>query len=663
METKLLSLMCYTLLTCCTINSNAQANKTLSNLTSPTAVNQSLLPGTTNSINLGSTSLRWKNIHLGNALYLKGILSLHAPGTTNFFAGGFAGNVLVTGNSNTGIGQNALNRLTSGSANTANGSNSMYSNTTGYANTATGSSSLYYNSTGRGNTATGTASLYRNTSGYSNTAAGTNSLYSNTTGYGNTASGYYSMYSNTTGYDNTAMGYEALFKNTIGVKNTACGFAALYNNTTGVYNTAIGYQALFKNTTGDVNTALGFNALYNNTTGLYNTATGYYALYWNIGELNTANGYYALYSNITGGANTAIGLKALYSSTTGYQNNANGYYSLYKNTAGSFNTGTGNFALYSNTTGEFNTAIGYYAGSNNDNNTSCTFVGYDADQSVSTDFANSTALGKTSRITASNQVRIGNSSVTSIGGYEPWTNLSDGRFKKNVKKDVPGLAFISQLNAITYTMDVRSLRSFLGEDRRNKAEGETVREKNFEAEASIQKEIEEKEMIIRTGFVAQEVEAAAKKIGYSFSGVDKPKNEHTPYGLRYSEFVVPLVKAVQELSAKNDELQKQIDELKAIVLKNNPETTLHVSSATLEQNVPNPFTNSTTIHYTLPGKPVSAKIIITDKSGKSLKELNISASGRGSININAATLLSGAYQYSLIIDGKVIDTKQMVLAE
>src|SRR5678815_812838 len=129
------------------------------------------------------------------------------------------------------------------------------------------------------------------------------------------------------------------------------------------------------------------------------------------------------------------------------------------------------------------------------------------------------------RITASNQVRIGNSSVASIGGYEPWTTISDGRFKKNIKEDVPGLAFINQLHAITYTMDVTSLRSFLGEDRQNEAEGKTVRP---EAESLIQKGIEEKEKIIRTGFVAQEVEAAAKKIGYDFSGVDKPQNEHTP---------------------------------------------------------------------------------------------------------------------------------------
>ena len=73
---------------------------------------------------------------------------------------------------------------------------------------------------------------------------------------------------------------------------------------------------------------------------------------------------------------------------------------------------------------------------------------------------------------------------------------------------------------------------------------------------------------IFSGFIAQEVEQAAKESGYEFSGVDKPGNENDFYSLRYSDFVVPLVKAVQELvnqhkeiQASNNTLQNQIDEL------------------------------------------------------------------------------------------------------
>lgn len=55
-----------------------------------------------------------------------------------------------------------------------------------------------------------------------------------------------------------------------------------------------------------------------------------------------------------------------------------------------------------------------------------------------------------------------------------------------------------------------------------------------------------KSAITQSGLLAQEVEKAAKEIGYNFSGVDAPKNSDDYYGLRYAEFVVPLIKAVQE---------------------------------------------------------------------------------------------------------------------
>ncbi len=207
--------------------------------------------------------------------------------------------------------------------------------------------------------------------------------------------------------------------------------------------------------------------------------------------------------------------------------------------------------------------------------------------------------------------------------------------------------------------------------------------------------------ILYTGFVAQDVEKAAKSLNYDFSGVDAAKNDKDLYGLRYAEFVVPLVKAVQELSkqndnkdakidtlqnavtalqSENDDLKKQFADLKTIILHvqqvqqqcspcsaaSSASTTsvstqlVAVSSASLEQNIPNPFSNATSISYTLPQTYSSARIIITDKSGKTLKEINVSGNGKGSIKIDASTLANGVYQYSLYVNNKLIDTKQMV---
>ena len=43
------------------------------------------------------------------------------------------------------------------------------------------------------------------------------------------------------------------------------------------------------------------------------------------------------------------------------------------------------------------------------------------------------------------------------------------------------------------------------------------------------------------------------------------RNEHDLFGLRYAEFVVPLVKAVQELAAEVATLKKENDELRKLV--------------------------------------------------------------------------------------------------
>jgi len=581
--------------------------------------------------------------------------------TGNYFAGTGAG-AGNTGSYNTGVADFTLQSNNSGSYNSAFGYGSLYSNTTGYNNVAVGFKSLYhnkagnfniangrlalyYNLTGAYNIAFGSKALYYNTTGSSNIATGYQALYSNTTGSHNIATGYQAMYSNTTGYNNLASGYLALYYNTTGYMNIAMGVLALEYNKTGFYNTAIGVQGLYNNSTGSYNVATGNYSLRNNTTGSYNTATGYLVLGQNTtGSYNIASGPYALNSNRTGNYNIASGYQALYSNTTGSYNIASGDSALYSNTTGSYNLASGDSALYSNTTGYNNTAYGTIALSNNTTGYNNTAIGYSAGPKKKI-FKNTTAVGYNAIPLANNQVRIGNRKVTSIGGQVGWTSFSDARIKTNIKENVPGLAFINLLRPVTYHFNMAKENELLGI-------------KNSDEDNS-DNDIEK---IDFTGFLAQEVDKAAQKIKYDFSGVDKSGDI---MGLRYNEFVVPLVKAVQELSKQNADLQNQINELKSMITSgnqssfNNQQSTV-ISSASLEQNIPNPFTNSTTINYSIPQKVASAQIIITDQSGKVLKQLNVSGGGKGSIKIDASTLASGAYRYSLYVDGKLIDTKQMV---
>ena len=587
----------------------------------------------------------------GNSVFGYQALFKNTAGYSNVAIGREALRNNITGHNLVAIGDSALYNQAADNfrifANTAVGSKALFTNSYGFENTAIGHKALFSND-GSGNTAIGASALQNNTSGGSNTAIGKYSLSSNTSGLGNTATGSYSLYNNTIGYNNVAYGSSALIHNVGGSNNTANGVSVLYENISGSNNTGIGYWSLVYNTTGYSNTAIGAKALFNNKTGHNQVAIGDSSLF------NYAG---------TSGYNTAIGSKTLYNNTGTY-NTANGYQALYNNTTGFYNTGNGFSALWANTTGIFNTAFGSTALANNTGSYN-TAVGSSSD--VNPGYKNSTALGFGAVATGSNQVMLGNSSVSSVRTYGSIIWSSDGRFKKNIKENVPGLAFIQQLRPVTYNYDIHRLNAHSG-NTNNRLTGD---EKTGATDKMLEDGINKKEQIIYTGFIAQEVEKTANKMGYDFSGIYKPADDKDSYGLDYAEFVVPLVKAVQELSKSNNDKDEMINDLKTRLEKIeallNPQSSTinskiqktNIAAASLEQNVPNPFTGATMVNYTLPSIYSSAKIIIYDKAGKALKQLNISGSGKGSLKIDASLLSNSAYHYSLYVDGKLIDSKQM----
>ncbi len=441
-----------------------------------------------------------------------------------------------------------------------------------------------------GNIFLGVGAGQTNAAGQANTAIGEYALFTNTDGNFNAASGYYALTANTNGYNNTAHGAYALYNNTLGVSNTAVGRNALFGNINGAFNTAVGTDALLTNT-GSYNTANGYKAAYFNTSGSFNTATGSWALYSNVGGLNnTANGYKALNQNLNGLSNTASGKEALYYNNEGNNNTAMGSDALHNNTNGSFNTANGNNALYNNNTGRDNTgignnalannfagnfnasigssalmnnqngsnntAIGSFALSSNTNGSNNTALGYAAD--VNTLVFNSTAIGSGAIINASNKVRIGNSSVTVIEGQVAYSFPSDARFKYNIKENVPGLDFIKKLTPVTYYFDNQKLDSYTKTG---------ILNNSISVHDSGNSEIS-----LHTGFLAQDVEKVASELGYEFDGIHTPVNDKDHYSLAYSQFVMPLVKAIQEqqamIEALKNKLELQEKRLAALETKN-----------------------------------------------------------------------------------------------
>lgn len=660
----------------------------------------------------GSTSLKNNTTGASNTAIGEKALQNNTTGGNNTALGSGALYSNGSANNNTAVGFQSLNKNTS-SDNTAVGYQSLFNNVDGYQNTAIGGKALFSNTSGGSNIAIGLNALELNTAGLNNIATGVAALSNNTTGNNNTAYGYFALHSNTAS-GNVGVGYWALNSNTIGTNNTAIGTSSLALNTSGFNNTSIGASALVANTTGAYNTALGSTALLNNTTGNSNTAIGEKAMQSNTtGGSNTALGSGALQNSTSSNNNTAVGFQSLYNASSftnnntaiGYQalfntygtdNTAIGYQAGYANTSGANNIfvgensgqantgGTGNVFMgigagSHNTTGNFNTYIGFGSGGITNTNNANTFYGYGSGSGSNGDnnsfvgyFAkpnsaslyNCSAFGYQSVATDNSQLMLGAASLAKLFCSVALTVFSDGRYKRNITENVPGLLFINKLKPVTYHLNVHDIDQKLRVSEDKLTAGEVAK----------------KEKVLYTGFVAQDVEKAAKEIGYDFSGVSKPANDSDFYGIRYTDFIMPLVKAVQELSAKNDSLvqvnasiQSQMNsmqnEIQMLASKagvnisgvNSQQATIRsiLSSASIEQNVPNPYNHSTSIAYNLPAGYSSAQIVVTDYTGKILKTFNVSGQGKAVLHLDGSTLSAGAYNYSFYVNGKLIDSKKM----
>jgi len=601
-----------------------------------------------------------------------GTTTCTATGTSGDCSDTYIGN--AAGASNTGannsyFGDHAGTSNGAGTRNTFLGASAGYSNVRFDDNIAIGYKALFWQSTltvlSTYNLAIGNYALYTNsptgtTNGINNTAVGHNSLYLNTIGTSNSALGFEAMKNNTTAGQNVALGFQALHTQSYSLTttyNTAVGYQALYSNqptasaNTGTSNTAIGHLSLYTNNTGYQNTASGGNALSLNTTGYNNSAHGQAALYRNTtGINNTANGFDALFNNCNGGTvgdfNTATASQALFSNTSGDYNTAEGYQALYANTTGGYNTAVGVSAQLNNTTGSNNTCIGYAADVTNSGWSNCTAIGNGASVTNNGDFV------------------LGNSSVTNLRCQQQTIlALSDRRVKNNIKENVPGLAFINLLKPVTYHFDIHKQNSIEGYRMKRDSVGNATNEVDttyWEGKYDIEK-------VQYSGFIAQQVDSAAQQIGYDFSGVHRPSNAKDLYGLGYTTIVVPLVKAVQELSHIVDSLKNAGH---SSMRMGNPGTNSDSlnrqdiklrlpDGATLGEPQPNPNNGSTQIPYYLPQNTSGAKVIFTDMLGKVMEE-RVLQPGYGLLNVDTQDLPAGVYSYSLIVNGKVIDNKKMM---
>jgi hypothetical protein len=399
---------------------------------------------------------------------------LHNTGIGNIFLGNLAGNILTTGQQNTGLGFQALLGVTTGGNNTAAGYQALGSVVGGQGNSAFGMSAAVF-TTGSNNTAVGFLSLYNNTSGSSNVVIGDNAGSSNTTENNNTFIG--SFTNGTVGITNaTAIGAGAIVtqSNSIvlgnganvgigtthpnaplsfggfccsgptilyfdnGVPSTAFGVGITASSGLESFIQPVGYGSYFSWNTGGALQPLGTNELMtlseqgylsvSNVVNLVNATiptTGYQiqgsTILHNTGTFNTFLGNQTGTTIAAGTDNTATGNQALFVITAGSFNTANGSFALASNQTGNDNTAIGASAMVFSS-GDNNTAVGAQAGLSNGTGSNNTFLGINANVSVG-NLTNATAIGANAQAAASNCLVLGFQAKVGIGISAPHSLL------------------------------------------------------------------------------------------------------------------------------------------------------------------------------------------------------------------------------------------------
>lgn len=149
------------------------------------------------------------------------------------------------------------------------------------------------------------------------------------------------------------------------------------------------------------------------------------------------------------------------------------------------------------------------------------------------------------------------------------------------------------------------------------------------------------------------------------------ENEDGSKSINYMEMIPLLVQSINELNAKIEQLETVNGKLKSNARTNDGsnettglgDTDATVVSPALSQNNPNPFANATSINMTIPQSAATALLCIYDMSGKQISQKTISDRGEVTYSFTSEGLDAGMYLYSLIIDGKLINTRRMILTK
>ena len=235
--------------------------------------------------------------------------------------------------------------------------------------------------------------------------------------------------------------------------------------------------------------------------------------------------------------------------------------------------------------------------------------------------------------------------VTSTLTANEIVTLSDYRVKENVKSlnNSSSLDNIMNMNVVEYNYDSNLMTPINdGSDTATVA----VCTSQIEVEKILPKQK-------HFGLIAQELQQIYP---------DLVKESQEGYlTINYLEIIPLLISSVQELNAKIEQYENGGSPIKKTASRE--ATDLDAVVNTLYQNEPNPFTVSTVIRCDVAEEVAKADLYIYNMNGEQIAEYAVTERGETSVTIDGGSLNAGMYLYALVTDGKVIDTKRMILTK
>ncbi|MFA5300743.1 MAG: tail fiber domain-containing protein [Lutibacter sp.] len=220
---------------------------------------------------------------------------------------------------------------------------------------------------------------------------------------------------------------------------------------------------------------------------------------------------------------------------------------------------------------------------------------------------------------------------------------SDERVKSNITPLSNQTNNLFKLKSVSYNLNVPTIKSS-----DNVAQTQTM-----DANKIISAP-EQMDNRLYYGFIAQEVKEIFPELVY--------EDDEGMFGIDYVSFI-PLL--IEELKQQNKTIENLKEEIETLKLCSNVSSLNNENSllGSLYQNYPNPFNMNTTIKLKLSGKVNSALLYLYNLHGNQVKSYTVEQRNEVDIIIKASELKPGMYLYSLIADGKVIDTKTLILTE